>query len=376
MLNRMPDRPLVLVNALKLHEGALRSPAGNFQHVYNLAGELARLQDVAVHFLTDSDSYGPFSDRVSESQLIRTQLRGNSIVAADLAVRRAVYDMRPAIYHRPTGQLPFFPLPCLKVAGIADLNFKTLPCPILKRLYKEISYRWTVRHADRVVCVSRYTQSDVMKRLHCPPEKLRVVYHGANKLRPADAAIFERVPAKYWLAFAHQNHKNAELCLRALVEHRRLAPATALVLIGQNNYVESKLKPMAQALGLGDAVVFVGVVTSAELSALYQRALGLLFPSRFEGFGLPVIEAMRAGCPVICSTACSLPEVAGDAAVMIAPDDLAGMVAAMQNVVANEMFRKNLIAAGLKQAGSFTWERAAQETAAIYRELLPCRLAG
>lgn len=367
----LSKRPLVILNALKLHQGPHRLPTGNFQFVLYLAGEVAHLEDFDIRFLTDVDSHGPIAERVPESKLIRTQLRSNSIVAADLAVLRVVRQLRPAIYHRPTGQLPFFPLPCRTIAGIADLSFMVLPHPPLKRFYKEISYRWTIRRADRVVCISRYTQNEVMKRLHCPSKKLRVVYLGANELPPADPAIFERVPPKYWLAFAHQSHKNAELCMRALIEHRRENPATSLVLIGQNNYVECKLKPMAQALKLGDAVVFIGVVTSAELSALYQRALGLLFPSKFEGFGLPVIEAMRAGCPVICSNACSLPEVAGDAAVMIAPDDLTGMVTAMQIFASNQMVRENFIAAGLKQADCFTWKRAAQETAAIYRELLP-----
>ena len=96
----------------------------------------------------------------------------------------------------------------------------------------------------------------------------------------------------------------------------------------------------------------------------------MLFPSKFEGFGLPVLEAMHAGCPVICSNVCSLPEIAGTAAVMIPPDDLNGMVKAMQDITANEGIRGGLIAAGLNQAKRFTWERAAQETASIYRELL------
>ena len=369
MRGKFPQ-PVSLVNALKLHEGALRSPTGNFHHVLYLAEELVKLDEFDVRLLVDLDSYQPFAERVGEQNLITTALRGNSILAADYAVWRAVRKLRPAIYHRPTGQIPFFPLSCRTVGGVADLNFISLPCALPKRLYKEASYRWTIRHADRVVCVSNFTRQDVISRLRCPVEKLRVVYHGANQLPAPDWAVHDRIPGSYWIAFAHQQHKNAELCLQALADHRRINVASALVLIGENSYIEKKLKPLAQTLGVGKAVYFPGRVTAAELSGLYHKALGLLFPTRFEGFGLPVLEAMQVGCPVICSNVCSLPEVAGDAAILVSPNDLSGMEVAMQKIITSLSFRESLIKAGFAQAARFSWVKAAKETADIYREIL------
>lgn len=366
----MADKPLILVNALKLHEGPQRSPTGNFHHVLHLAGELAHCPEFDICFLTDLDSHEPFAQRVPARQLVRTPLQGNSILAADWAVYQAVRRLRPAIYHRPTGQLPFFPLACRTIGGVADLNFRCLPGSRVKRLYKEASYRWTVRRADRVVCVSEFTRQDVARALNCPAAKLRVIYHGANELPPPDPAILRQVPPRYWLTFAHQKHKNAELCLQALAEHRRSHPADALVLIGAHSHIQEVLQPLAARLGVGEAAIFVGRISAAELAALYGQAVGLLFLSKFEGFGLPVLEAMRAGCPVICSNVCSLPEVAGQAALMLAPDDLSGLVRAMFDLTVKSDLRSRLIAAGLAQARRFSWSQSARQTVQLYKEML------
>lgn len=364
-------RPLVLLNALKLHQGPERLPTGNFQHVLHLATELSRCPEFDVRLLTDLDSHGPLAERIDAEQLVPTPLRGNSIVAADRAVVQAVRRLQPAIYHRPTGQLPFFKLPCRAVTGVADLGFMVLPHPLLKRLYKELSYRWTMYQADCVVCVSQFTRADVARRLGVPDEKLRVIPHGANQLPPPDTRLADQVGGPFFVVFAHQTHKNAELCLRALGALRTEMPSLRLAVIGKNAFVERTLKPLAAQAGVGTMARFMGVPTSAELAGLYRRAVGLLFPSRFEGFGLPVLEAMNMDCPVVCSNVCSLPEVAGDAAVQLAPDNLDGMKAAMRRLILDSRWREERIAAGRLQAAKFTWRRAAELTIAIYQELLP-----
>jgi len=363
-------RPRVLVNALKLHEGPERSPNGNFQHVLHLAAEMAMLPGIEVLILTDLDSHGPLAERIQEGRLIPTHLRIDSIRAADRAVVQAVRRLRPDIYHRPTGQLPFRDLHCATVVGIADLNFKHLPTPLLKRLYKELSYRWTMRKADRVICVSGYTRDDVAKRYRGVAGRLRVVPHGTNELPLADNSLAQLQAGPFFLVFGNQAHKNVELCLRAFAELNGAIPGLWLALVGRNEHVETALRPMVNRLGLDAAIEFVGAPTGAQLAGLYKRATGLLFPSRFEGFGLPILEAMGAGCPVVCSNVCSLPEVAGEAAIMLDPDDVAGMRAAILTLVRDTAHRAEFIAAGHKQAARFTWRRAADLTEAIYREIL------
>lgn len=361
---------LILVNALKLHEGPNRWPAGNCQHVLQLAAELARDAAHDIRFLTDRNSYDALAAHVDAARLVPTPLKGTSVVHADLAVIRAVRALRPAVYHRPTGQLPLVPLPCRTVMGIADLGFAVLPHPPLKRLYKELSYRWSARRADRVICVSRFTRDDVARRLRVPEEKLRVILHGANVLPEPDFRLADTVGMPFFLVFAHQPHKNAELCLNAAADLRSRHPGVGLVLVGPGAAVSRRLLPLAQRLGIGGSVRLVGMPTGAELAGLYRRALALLFPSWFEGFGLPVLEAMRLGCPVVCSDRCSLPEVAGDAAVQVAPDDLRGMTSAMLRMAGDAAWRGERSAAGKRRAARFTWRRAAEETLAVYDELL------
>lgn len=363
-------KPLILFNAIKLHQGPYRLPTGNFQQVLHLAAELAHSPDFDFRILTDLDSHPAFAEKVGEPPLIQTGLRGNSVLAADRAVVRAVRDLQPDIYHRQSGQLPFARLDCQTVVGIADLSFMALPHPPLKRLYKELSYRWTVRRADRILCISRFTRDDVARRLKVDAAKLRVVHLGANILPPADPSLAGKIVGRYFVAFGHQTHKNVELCLRALASLGSGAPEAQLALVGRNDYIEKSIKPLVRDLGVETKVHFVGAPSAAQLAGLYRRAEGLLFPSRFEGFGLPVLEAMGQDCPVICSNVCSLPEVAGEAAIQLDPDDLSGWVDTMRRLMTDSRLRTDLIEAGRLQVGRFSWKLAAQATETVYRDLL------
>lgn len=364
------NRPIVLLNALRLHQGPLRLPTGNFQHVLHLAEKLALSTDFDVRVLVDRESHGPMAARIEEAQLVPTGLRGQSIALADWATLKAVRHLSPDIYHRPAGQLPPCRLPCAAVAGLADLSFMTLPYPPLKRLYKELSYRWTVRWADRIICASRFTRDDVARRLGVPLEKLRVIYHGANPMPRPDHALADSRQGPFFLVFAHQPHKNAEVCLRALANLAAPMAPPWLAIVGDNEYVRRSLRPLATRLGIANSVVFVGAPSTARLAGLYDRATALLFPSKFEGFGLPVLEAMSHGCPVVCSNACSLPEVAGAAGVLLDTDDHIGIASAMVRLLSDRRWRSDLVAAGMRQASQFTWENAAEMTRDVYRELV------
>ena len=365
-----PQKPLILVNALKLHQGPHRLPTGNFQIVLHLAAELGQNGEFDVRFLTDLDSYPPLSKQLESSRLIRTNLSGNSILAADWAVVGAVRRLRPTIYHRPTGQLPFMRLPCRTIAGIADISFMTLPYPPLRRLYKEASYRWTTWMADRVTCISRFTYDEVALRLKVPKQRLRVVPLGANPMPAPDYSSADSRSGPFFVVFAHQTHKNPELCFEAFSHVAKANPTAWLAIIGKNDYVDKLLKPLAKKLGIDASVQFIGAPDAAQLTGLYDRAIGLLFPSRFEGFGMPVLEAMGRGCPVVCSNVCSLPEVAGSAAVLLDPDDLNGMTSAMFRLLDDPEWRGRLVASGYAQAQKFTWKKTAECTEEIYRELL------
>lgn len=364
------SRPRVLLSALRLGDGAPDRRTGNFYHVFYLVQALARRHDVDLTVLADESSYDAMAELLPAGRLHRASVRGN-VVGRDLAIASTVYRLRPDVYHKPTGALPTLPLPCPTIAGIADLNFVALPTRPDKRLYKELTHRWTSRRATHIVCVSEYTRQEVLSYLNPDPARVSVIPHGTNELAGGDdgmAARMELDLGRYWLAFAHHAHKNVETLLQAAA-YRAFAGTgeLPLVIVGDGPYVDDVLRPMVEALNLGATVRFPGRVTSGTLRGLYQRASGLLFPSQYEGFGLPVLEAMALGCPVVCSNVCSLPEVAGDAAALMAPTDIRALLDAVRRLESGA--RHDQIRRGRLRAASFTWERAADATAQLYRSV-------
>jgi glycosyltransferase involved in cell wall biosynthesis len=173
-------------------------------------------------------------------------------------------------------------------------------------------------------------------------------------------------------ASAKRPHKNL---LRLLDAHALLGSGAGgarpvLVLPGYATPHEDELRARAAALGTSDDVRFVGWVSDADMEGLYALADAFVFPSLYEGFGLPVLEAMARGVPVACSDRSSLPEVAGDAALLFSPEDVGAMAAALTRLLDDEALRARLSAAGVERAASFTWARTAELTVASYRRAL------
>ncbi len=356
--------PRVLIHALRLGEGPTGHRGGNYSHVMNLVRALAEPGALRLKVICDEVSRPELATFLKPEQLVEVRLGGGGVLRADWAVVRAIAAVQPQVYHRPTGQLPFFRVGCPAVATIADLNFRVLPMPPGKRWYKEASYRRTVRRADFITCISQYTRQELMRFHPVDPARVSVIHHGATALPAADDTAVARMGGAYWLTFGHQAHKNVETCLLALA---RRPPEERLAVVGWCPHVEHVLQPMAAQLGLAQRVVFLGRVSDAALHGLYRRALGLLFLSRYEGFGLPVLEAMAAGCAVVSSNVCSLPEVVGNAAIMVAPGDLEGVLAGMARIVGDEgeIWR----AQGRRRAAEFTWSEAGRRTLAVYAEV-------
>lgn len=363
---RRAEPPLVLLHALKLDEGRHHALNGNFYHTMPLAEALSRRDDLRLLVLCDEYTEEPLRACLPQKMLMPVKLNNGGVVAADRAVVRSVASVQPDVYHRPTGQLPFVRLKCRTIATVADLNFVYLKVSLAKKIYKYLSYWRTAQVADWLICISDYTRSDVLKHLRANPNKITVIYHGTNSLPPADYQAVPGVPAEYWLTFGHQTHKNVETALAAL----RMRPEREhLVVIGRSDHVENVLKPLAQKLGVAKRVFFAGRVSPAGLRALFERAIGLLFLSKFEGFGLPILEAMGLRCPVISSNICSMPEVVGSAGLLYGPDDVSGIAEGMGRVVSEPGLRAKLVEEGLLQAAKFTWEKEAAETAALYHQL-------
>ena len=233
---------------------------------------------------------------------------------------------------------------------------------------------WAARRSQRLIADSQSTRADLIALLGLSPERIDVVPLGLGALARAQPAAERDVRERFALGersvalslSAKRPHKN----LLALIGALALIPAErrpVLVLPGYATAYETELRARATALGLDADVRFPAWVSSAELEGLWAIARAFVFPSLYEGFGLPVLEAMARGVPVACSDASSLPEVAGEAALLFDPRDERQIAGALSRLLEDEQLRQTLIARGSARAREFTWARTARLTLDSYR---------
>jgi glycosyltransferase involved in cell wall biosynthesis len=257
-------------------------------------------------------------------------------------------------------------------------------------LYSPYRNRWKARgyalpmlhlaahRADQIITVSEYSKRRIAEHLRVAPQKITTIYNGvAAEFAPLNA---ERAQAVVHAAFSLSSpyllfvgnlkpHKNVGCMLDALSQLRQRGRLHHKLLIVGTGEAKSALRKRAEELGIADAVLFAGAVAQDALVAAYSAADALIMPSLHEGFGLPVIEAMACGTPVICARATSLPEVAGDAAEYFDPHSPEDLAAAIEKVTSSER-RLQLRATGFARARQFTWERSVAAHCAIYRHYL------
>jgi glycosyltransferase involved in cell wall biosynthesis len=283
------------------------------------------------------------------------------------------------VLHGPDFSLP----PTLhtrRVVTIHDLAFVTHPqcaLPSLVSYLNQVVPR-AVRAADRVIAVSHRTADDLTDRLDVPPEKIRVIHLGVDpSFTPArDAAKIVALRQKYGLldpfvlaVSTIEPRKNYERLIAAFAQASRSADGPRmLVIAGRKGWLYESVFEAVATHDVADHVRFLDYLADDELDTLYHAASAVAMPSIYEGFGIPVLEAMASGTPVVCSTAGSLPEVAGDAALLVEPEDVDGLAAALIRLVGDEQLRQRFIERGLTRAGAFTWDSAARAHVAVYHE--------
>jgi glycosyltransferase involved in cell wall biosynthesis len=268
---------------------------------------------------------------------------------------------------------------CPAVVTIHDLSFLRFPALFrpANRLYLAVLTRLSARRARRLIAVSAETASEVTRLLGVPAERIDVVYHGVDPMfRPLPAgevAAFRQrrgLPERFVLFVGTlEPRKNLVRLVEAFARIRAGADrhsGARLVLAGGKGWLYDELFARVEALGLDEQVIFPGYVASDELPLWYNAATVLAYPSIYEGFGLPVLEAQACGTPVLTSNVSSLPEAAGEAALMVDPYDVEALAAGLHRLLVDEPLRHELREQGLAHAGQFSWPRAAQETARVY----------
>ncbi len=268
------------------------------------------------------------------------------------------------------------------VVTVYDLSFVHYPRSFnaLNRLYLNWAVRHSLTHASRIIAISESTRRDLCRLFGVGQERVAVVYCGRDlNFAPAHTrSAIETFRAKHSLpdrmilfVGTLEPRKNVPSLIRAFAQAKRKGRLPhRLVLVGARGWKHSEIDKTVEREGLSNDVMLAGYVPEEELVEWYRAADLFVYPSLYEGFGLPPLEAMASGTPVITSNVASLPEVVGDAALMVRPEDEDAMTEAIIRVAQDSSIRADMIARGLKQASKFSWERAARETINVYRSVL------
>lgn len=275
-------------------------------------------------------------------------------------------------------------LPGPAVVTIYDLSFMRYPdsFPALQRRYLSGETAHACRRARRIITISESGRRDVAEFFGVSPERVDVVVPGCDAAygpRPPDeVAAFRRrhaLPERFLLHVGTlQPRKNIPLLLDALARLDR--PDARLVLVGGKGWLYEDIFARVVALGLTERVRFAGYVADEELPLWYNAATALVFPSLYEGFGMPIVEALACGTPVVAADTSSLPEAGGTAALYFEPGDAEVLAGCLAQVFDDDALRERTGHAGPAQAARFSWARAGQETAAVYRRALNLPPAG
>ena len=284
----------------------------------------------------------------------------------------------PDVLFVPAHSLPPI-LPRATVATIHDLGYLHFPGehPRLTRWLRRLSNRMSARRATRVVAISGATRADLVRYEGVRSDRISVVHHGrAPWFQPIrDSAQIEAVRTRHGLQAPYflfigtlQPRKNLERLLAAFDRIAADRPGVLLALVGAAGWHPERLQQALSSIRARDRVRLLGYVEDADLPPLLSGSLGLAFPSLYEGFGLPALEAMACATPVLTSTTSSLPEVVGDAGLLVDPLDVGAIADGLRRLVDDESLRTALGQRGAARAADFTWQRAATETLAVLRD--------
>ncbi len=305
-------------------------------------------------------------------------------VALAVELRRRPVDLLHVQYTAP----PFCPAPV--IATIHDLAFEHYPETFTRRgsWQMKLTVRRTAQRAARIVTVSEFSRQDLIGTYRLPPEKVVVTYNGVEErfspeTRDPDEALKIRRPygieGEYLLAVGSlQPRKNLQRLIRAYGQLRGAHPDLGhrLVIAGRELWLTSEIYREVKREPWARDIIFTGYVSDEDLPALYRHASALVYPSIFEGFGLPPLEAMACGTPVVASNTGSLPEICGTAARLIDPYDVVSIEKGILDVIKDESLRARLREAGIGQAARYSWRAAAEQTLTLYQEALASSTRG
>ena len=284
-------------------------------------------------------------------------------------LRRFLKRHKPHLLISPDGGIPL-KTNVKTLSVIHDLNFEHFPEDLPKgvRDYYRFYYRRISTLATRLITVSEYSKGDLQKTYGVNPDKIDVVYNGVGKqFRVLDENEKAKVRAEYsssmpYFLFVGSIHrrKNLPNMMKAFTEFRKSGGAEMkFIIAGAKRWWNDEMEDAYQQSPFRSDIILTGRIDNSELPSLTGAAFALLFASRFEGFGIPIIEAMKCGVPVITATNSSMPEVAGDAALLVDADSVTEIAGALKKLVQDDALRNDLSMKGIKRAEKFSWDESA-----------------
>lgn len=358
-----------------IHYGLDRSATGVGRYTTELTTSLID-QELAIHRLWA----GKCPSGMSGESMHGAYLLPGLLTIGQMQISRLSRRLELDIVHDPTGVMPLLLTQVARVVTIHDvipyIHPQTSTC--LDRLIYHVWLPLAVRRASAVITSSKQSRRDIVNYLPVSPDRTATVLAAADgRFRPMQQREIMPILHKYGIdepyilyVGALESRKNLPRLLEAFALLRDQIQTWCLVIVGPHKWKLSPIYDTVQRLNLEPYVHFTGYVEEEHLPALYNGADLFVFPSLYEGFGLPVLEAMACGTPVITSNTSSLPEVAGDAAVLVDPYDVESIGHAMYAVLTQPALAASMSEKGMKHAAQFTWERTARETIAVYEKVL------
>ncbi|MEM9773274.1 MAG: glycosyltransferase family 1 protein, partial [Chloroflexota bacterium] len=388
LVKQLPSTIFHLPSSIFMHIGIdARLPyyqkGGISQYTLHLLPALARADSAnsysIYHMGKDDDSYLPQNAPNFSRKNLFTPCH-HKLERWALAAE-VLYHGRPDILHSPDFIPPKFGAKRY-VITVHDLNFFHFPEFLTAdslRYYKG-QIQAAVEQADHISADSHHTRKDVIELLNVPPEKITTVHLSVNPLYQKTYAAEEvqntlaktNLPTGFILAVGTlEPRKNYGLLVDAYtILKNAYGVDVPLVIVGRKGWLYDELMAQIQNSGLTDHIIHLEGIFDEKLAHLYHAAGVLVTPSHYEGFGLPGLEALNCGCPIILSDRGSLPEIAGDAGKQLPPDDPAAWAEAIAQVLQDSAVREEMISAGYAHAAAFSWETAAQQTLKIYSDVM------
>jgi glycosyltransferase involved in cell wall biosynthesis len=362
--------------AIDVHSLGSRS-AGNETYFRQLLRGLVLDKSENQYTLFYTHAEAPGSNPV-DARFRWVRIPQNPLRRIVFSLPQVLRKLQPDVFHCQYIQPPL--LGCRTAVAIHDLAHEHYPEHgyFRETLAMQKLVRSTARRADRIITVSRFSADDISRTYGVPPEKIAVTYPAVSeRFQPGDKDSARlHLARKYGLNAAFllyvgriQARKNLVRLVEAYARLRQRGMTHKLVLVGKRDYGAERLFAKIDELGLRDEVIFPGHVFEEDLMFFYQATEAFVFPSLFEGFGLPVLESMASGIPTITSRGSSLEEVAGDAALLVDPLSVDALADAMERVLTSEELRRDLSARGLRRSAEFKLQTFAAQTLQVYNSL-------